>query len=85
MPKHHQTTGQISGEHSKKRGGLRRKEGALSQIMKSDNFLLCVGGFLLVAVCLAGYGVVLASRMEFKPQMVQNIDNPLDVKSHSMW
>ena len=53
----------ISGEHSKKRGRvgraraamgfedrlLRRKEGALSLIMNADNFMLCLGGFLLVA------------------------------------
>ena len=68
----------ISGDHSKKRGRvgkaraamgfedrlLRRKEGALSQIMNADNFMLCLAAFVFIAVCLAGWGVVVASRME---------------------
>jgi len=88
MPKHHSTTGQISGEHSKKRGrvgkaraamgfedrNLRRKEGAFSQIMKADNFLLCLGAFVFIMVCLAGYGVVLASQMQLEPQMIKDVD-----------
>lgn len=40
----------------------------ISQIMNvnvpRDKFMICLGGFLLVAICLAGWGVVVASRME---------------------
>lgn len=50
--------------------GGRMRSGAevISQIMNvnvpRDKFMICLGGFLLVAICLAGWGVVVASRME---------------------
>ena len=78
----------ISGEHSKKRGRvgkaraamgfedrlLRRKEGALSQIMNADNFMLCLAAFVFIMVCLAGYGVVLASQMQLNAPRKIDID-----------
>lgn len=66
------------GVGAKGANGTRRKVVPLSEILNmnvpQDKFMLCLGGFLLVAVCLAGYGVVLASRME--------MNSPIDVKNN---
>lgn len=57
------------GRGAKGANGIRRKVLPLSEIMNMniprDKFMLCLGGFLLVALCLAGWGVVLASHLEF--------------------
>jgi len=77
----------MNREGKQKQSGLRPKAAAngtkgcaVSHIMNvnvsQDKFILCLGGFLLVAVCLAGYGVVLASQMNFnKPLTTVNLDD----------
>jgi len=63
--------------HRPKAAANGTKDCAVSQIINvnvpRDKFMLCLGGFLLVAVCLASYGIVLASRME--------MNSPIDVKN----
>ena len=37
----------------------------------SDKYMLCLGGFLLVALCLAGWGVVLASQLKLREPLIK--------------
>lgn len=66
--------------HRPKAAANGTKDCAVSQIMNvnvpRDKLVLCLGGILLVAVCLAGYGIVLASQMNFnKPLPTVNLDD----------
>ena len=54
---------------TKGRGRGNKNEGSVSY--RNDKYMLCLGGFLLVALCLAGWGIVLASQLETREPLIK--------------